>query len=524
MKKLIIILLAVLVLGAPGGLVRAAYNDFQTDGAVTVNLIDLVISNGASVESMTVNTGSVSLTVKSGSTITVTSSNKLTLESTLTGSTFYCPAGDSSYVTITTTVTSETGTITPSSGACTPSGGGGGGGGGLPPTPTPVVVTPSNPSVSINTNATEATLHDVVLALSATSANQMMISNSNSFSGGVWETYATSKNWTLASGLGKKVVYAKFKSSSGGISALASDEIMLLPAPAVAGITASAGGHVGLSDNLVAVDVPASAVSKNTDVTITATAVFTAPTGNTKLAGSQVYDFKANAAGTAVKTFSKDLTLTFKYTADDIKGLSEGSLAVYYWDTATSKWVKVGGTVDKVAKTVTAKVNHFTLFAILGEDSATGGQLVKLKCDATNKSVCTAVYYVGNDGKRYVFPTEKTFYTWYSDFSGVKEISATELASYRIGGNITYKPGTRMVKITTDPKVYVVSKGGVLKEIASEAVATALFGATWNKQIDDVPDPFFVNYTVGKKVSVASDYVSATEKAASTDINMDKGL
>jgi hypothetical protein len=530
MKKLIIILLFGLVMLAPGGLVKAAYNDFVTDGSVTVNIsdlsINLTISSGANVEQMIVGTGSVTFSVLSGSTATITSSDRRTLTASGFGNDtqFTCPGTGSSTLTIVASAT-RTGVITPSTTDCSntiaSSGGGGGGGGGIP---TPTIVTPSNPSVSIGAGAAEATSRDVVLTLSATSANQMMISNNNSFEGASWETYATSKNWTLASGLGKKTVYAKFQSSSGGISALATDDIMLLPAPAVKAITMSAGGHVGLSDDLVAVDLPANAVSKNTNISITATSVFTAPTGKTKLAGSQVYDFKADADGTSVKNFSKDLTLTFKYTADDIKGLSEESLAIYYWNETTSAWVKVGGTIDKIAKTVTAKVNHFTLYAILGEESATAGQLVKLKCDATNKSICTAVYYIGNDGKRYVFPTEKTYLTWYTDFSGVKEISATELASYRIGGNITYRPGTRMVKITTDPKVYVVSKGGVLKEIASEAVAKSLFGATWNKQIDDLPDPFFVNYEIGAKVNAASDYVMETEKSASASVNIDKGL
>jgi hypothetical protein len=352
----------------------------------------------------------------------------------------------------------------------------------------------------------------------------MIISNRADFIGSSYEAYVTTKSWTLASGLGKKMVYVKYKSSTGNESAVVSDDIMLLPAPAVKAITASAGGKVGLPDNLVAVDVPAGAVAKATNVTITPSAVYTAPTGKTKLAGSQVYDFKADADGTAVKTFSKDLTLTFKYTADDIKGLAEKSLAVHYWDEVNGKWVKVGGTVDVVNRVVTVKVNHFTLFAIFGEESVIIGQLVKLKCDATNKSICSAVYYVGNDGKRYVFPTEKTYYTWYSDFSGVKEISGTELASYKIGGNVTYRPGVKMVKITTDPKVYVVTKGGVLKAIPSEAVAKALYGALWNKQIDDVPDAFFINYKVGTALITENDYVIANEKSVSGNINVDKGL
>ncbi len=140
------------------------------------------------------------------------------------------------------------------------------------------------------------------------------------------------------------------------------------------------------------------------------------------------------------------------------------------------------------------------------------------------KASLPAVYYYGADGKRYVFPNEKTYKTWYTDFSTVKTITDSELAAVTIGGNATYRPGVKMVKITTDPKVYAVAKGGVLRHVASETVAVALYGATWNKQIDDVPDAFFTNYTVGTAISASSDFNKETELANSTTINIDKSL
>src|SRR3989338_7745319 len=38
-----------------------------------------------------------------------------------------------------------------------------------------------------------------------------------------------------------------------------------------------------------------------------------------------------------------------------------------------------------------------------------------------------AVYYYGGDGKRYVFPNEKTYATWYSGFGAVRRISDADL-------------------------------------------------------------------------------------------------
>lgn len=127
-----------------------------------------------------------------------------------------------------------------------------------------------------------------------------------------------------------------------------------------------------------------------------------------------------------------------------------------------------------------------------------------------------AVYYYTAAGTRYVFPTEKTYKSWYADFSGVITVTDAELAAIPIGGNVTYRPGTRMVKITTDPKVYAV-QGTELRWVTSETLAAELFGENWAAQIDDIPDPFFVNYTVGADITSTDDFsATAVRNAAST--------
>lgn len=144
------------------------------------------------------------------------------------------------------------------------------------------------------------------------------------------------------------------------------------------------------------------------------------------------------------------------------------------------------------------------------------GDLVKANTDA--------VYYCGADGKRYVFPDEKTFKTWYPDFSTVKTISAGELASMMIGGNVTYRPGTRMVKIQTDPKVYAVDAHGTLRWVQSEQVAVSLYGADWNRQIDDISVAFFPYYNIGASITSTADFNRAAVQQASPTISIDKQL
>ncbi|MDD5341312.1 MAG: hypothetical protein PHC97_02635 [Patescibacteria group bacterium] len=140
------------------------------------------------------------------------------------------------------------------------------------------------------------------------------------------------------------------------------------------------------------------------------------------------------------------------------------------------------------------------------------------------KASLPAVYYYGADGKRYVFPNEKTYKTWYADFSTVRTITDGELATIAIGGNVTYKPGVKMVKITTDPKVYAVAANGQLRWITTESIASTLYGATWTSKVEDVSDAFFTNYTVGAPINNASDYSPSAATAGAQSINVDKGL
>ncbi len=90
---------------------------------------------------------------------------------------------------------------------------------------------PTSGTVSINSGNTITASKDVTLTLSATdttsSVTQMLISNTSDFDGTTWETYATTKFWTLTSGDGTKTVYIKYKDSAGNISEAYSDTIIL---------------------------------------------------------------------------------------------------------------------------------------------------------------------------------------------------------------------------------------------------------------------------------------------------------
>ncbi len=130
------------------------------------------------------------------------------------------------------------------------------------------------------------------------------------------------------------------------------------------------------------------------------------------------------------------------------------------------------------------------------------GMLVKLVDDGDPATtVDEAVYVVDDNNMRHAFPSETVFKTWYQNFDDIAYIDAANLASYALGKNVTVRPGTWLVKITTDPKVYAVEPGGVLRWITTEGIARALYGADWAKRVIDVPDTFWSNYVVGDGIT-----------------------
>lgn len=113
-----------------------------------------------------------------------------------------------------------------------------------------------------------------------------------------------------------------------------------------------------------------------------------------------------------------------------------------------------------------------------------------------------AVYYIGSDGLKYVFPDPKTYATWYDNFDDVVRVNVAELDMYDNGGAVTYRPGTKLITTMDTAKIYAVSTGGVVHWIPDEATAVALYGSTWYTKVQDViPGYFSSSYTSGTNLS-----------------------
>src|SRR6056297_2750309 len=152
--------------------------------------------------------------------------------------------------------------------------------------------------------------------------------------------------------------------------------------------------------------------------------------------------------------------------------------------------------MSKLKRFLSITVMVMTVVVMSGLTSVPSADAAAQAGDLIKMDGVSAVYYLGEDGKRYVFPDSTTYFTWYSDFSSVITVPSSELQSYPLGGNVAIRPGTNLAKITTDPTVYAVEPDGTLRSIVSEANAIDLFGSDWASRVVDVPDAFFVNYDI----------------------------
>lgn len=112
----------------------------------------------------------------------------------------------------------------------------------------------------------------------------------------------------------------------------------------------------------------------------------------------------------------------------------------------------------------------------------------------------STVYYCGRDGLRYPFPNAKTYFSWYKTFEGIHIVSDAALEEIPVGSVVTYRPGTRLLKLPGNAKVFAVSKGGVLHWLVSEDAALRSYGPYWNRHVDDLSNDTFSDYILGEPI------------------------
>ncbi|MFC1598561.1 hypothetical protein ACFL2U_00920 [Patescibacteria group bacterium] len=119
------------------------------------------------------------------------------------------------------------------------------------------------------------------------------------------------------------------------------------------------------------------------------------------------------------------------------------------------------------------------------------------------------IYLVTSSSQKRLFPTAVVYNSWFVDYTNIKKVSEDTLSQIALGPNMILRPGTWLMKITSDPKVYAVEPNGVIRWLETEAVALSLYGVDWSKRVIDMPDTYFVDYAAGASIAM-SQYSTGT--------------
>lgn len=163
-------------------------------------------------------------------------------------------------------------------------------------------------------------------------------------------------------------------------------------------------------------------------------------------------------------------------------------------------------------KTMTIAI--FSVFSLLALQPASAsveyGDLIK--------GSSSTVYFVTSEHKRLAFMDERTFGTWYPDFSSVVTISDADLGNLAFGGTAPIRPGIQPIKGETDSRVYGIDRNGALRWLSTDAVASMIYGSDWSTKLVVVSDTDLAAYAHGSDVTGPNQYWWKAERDASPNL------
>ncbi|MES0488980.1 MAG: DUF4382 domain-containing protein [Leptospirales bacterium] len=125
-------------------------------------------------------------------------------------------------------------------------------------------------------------------------------------------------------------------------------------------ITAASGGNVSLIGE-AELSIPAGALNVDASIEIVPMGASKTQSFSSGQILSNTYDMLPDGT-----QFNQDITITLNYNPAEVQALGsdENLLEIAYFDTARNEWVAIGGVVNTTTKTVSAQVDHFTLFGV----------------------------------------------------------------------------------------------------------------------------------------------------------------
>ncbi|MFA6053822.1 MAG: hypothetical protein WC769_00465 [Thermodesulfovibrionales bacterium] len=207
-------------------------------------------------------------------------------------------------------------------------------------------------SITINSGDVSTNSTAVTLALSCSDSSgcsQMCLSNTSGCSS--WESYSSTKAWTLTSGAGTKTVYAWFNNSVGNANTSPfSDSIVLdtsIPTPGGANVTVTfPNGATITYDNI--------ASNCSTNLIVVATPDHNPPSKFRLIRGAY-FDIATNCS------YSGNITITMPYDPTDVQG-GENKLKLFHWK--NNGWKDCTVSVNTASNTITGRVTSLSPFGI----------------------------------------------------------------------------------------------------------------------------------------------------------------
>lgn len=232
----------------------------------------------------------------------------------------------------------------------------------------------------------------------------------------------------------------------------------------------------------------------------------TSPSGESPTAFCDLYENGKNVGGMTRSTYSvydQGKTTEIAKFTKGVTFTSAGSYSLYARCADTD-----GNYSSSATKTVTVTGSTIAPTPTTPAVSVARGTVVKTQCGsyAPVGDACHAVYYYGLDGKKHLFPSESVYKSWYGSFSNVVTITKGTMAGMSTGENVTYRPGTSLVKFSSSTTVYAVDVNETLRPIMNEAAAKAIYGTRWNSYVVTIPASQRNDYKIGSKIYSSADY------------------
>jgi hypothetical protein len=188
---------------------------------------------------------------------------------------------------------------------------------------------------------------------------------------------------------------------------------------------------------------------------------------------------------TGKANLDSDTSAVFSITA------SGGGAATEEEETVTAP---AGTTTDEEGRTVAETSGSTGASPVTGEMEA-------ISTVATGEYIRSysfnTIYYIDENGERRPFWDTNSFFTYTNSFDNVVWVTDATLPTMTLGAPMLPQPGVVLVKIQSDPKVYAIDTGNVLRWVPDEATAAALYSTAWADYIIDLEPTTFARFSVG---------------------------